>query len=87
MADQSAAMFGNCCFEEDDIKITLGTGGFLGVNTGFELHTSALGMYPLIGWEFQDETVCMAETSCNNVGSLIEWAIQIGLHFTRTTCF
>jgi len=34
LADQSAAMFGACCFNEGDVKLTMGTGSFLNINTG-----------------------------------------------------
>ncbi|PIK59556.1 putative glycerol kinase 5 [Apostichopus japonicus] len=34
IADQQAAMFGQCCFNEGDIKLTMGTGSFLVINTG-----------------------------------------------------
>jgi glycerol kinase len=27
-------MFGECCFQEGDIKVTVGTGSFVNVNTG-----------------------------------------------------
>jgi len=44
MADQQAAMFGQCCFETGDVKITMGTGTFMDINTGNKPHTSVAGM-------------------------------------------
>ncbi|TRY93702.1 hypothetical protein DNTS_029408 [Danionella cerebrum] len=43
MADQQAAMFGECCFETGDVKITMGTGTFMDINTGNNPHTSVAG--------------------------------------------
>ena len=34
LGDQQAALFGQCCFKEGDLKVTYGTGGFLLINTG-----------------------------------------------------
>ncbi len=44
MADQQAAMFGECCFDIGDVKITIGTGTFMDINTGNKPHTSVAGM-------------------------------------------
>lgn len=43
MADQSASLFGSGCFQRGDLKITLGTGTFMDVNTGREPHASVAG--------------------------------------------
>lgn len=43
MADQQAAMFGECCFNIGDVKITMGTGTFMDINTGSKPHTSVAG--------------------------------------------
>lgn len=45
MADQQAAMFGECCFDTGDVKITMGTGTFMNINTGSKPHTSVAGTY------------------------------------------
>ncbi|XP_057594233.1 putative glycerol kinase 5 isoform X2 [Hippopotamus amphibius kiboko] len=34
VADQQSAMFGECCFQRGDVKLTMGTGTFLDINTG-----------------------------------------------------
>ena len=34
LGDQQAALFGQCCFKEGDLKVTYGTGGFLLINIG-----------------------------------------------------
>lgn len=43
MADQSASMFGSCCFNVGDVKVTMGTGTFLDINTGSSPHASFYG--------------------------------------------
>ncbi|KAJ8963301.1 hypothetical protein NQ318_018770 [Aromia moschata] len=79
MADQSSAMFGSCCFSENDIKVTMGTGAFLDVNTSNSIHPSLNGMYPLVAWQIKGSMIYMSEVSCSDAGSLIEWMISIGL--------
>lgn len=71
-------MFGSCCFESNDFKVTLGTGSFLNLNTNQSVHGSLKGLYPVIAWKLSNEIVYMAEASCNDTGSLIEWALKIG---------
>lgn len=78
MADQSSAMFGCCCFYEDDIKITMGTGAFLDVNTSSIIHPSLNGMYPLVGWHIKEELIYISEVPCSDAGSLIEWMLKAG---------
>ncbi|KAF7997454.1 hypothetical protein HCN44_006025 [Aphidius gifuensis] len=74
MADQSASLFGSGCFQRGDLKVTLGTGTFLDVNTGKEAHASISGLYPLVGWKIDSELVYMAEGLSNDTGTLVEWA-------------
>ena len=42
--DQQAALFGQCCFEQGEVKNTYGTGCFLLMNTGHEAITSQSGL-------------------------------------------
>ena len=43
LADQQAAHFGAGCWERGDIKISLGTGTFVSVNTKDKAHASMQG--------------------------------------------
>ncbi|XP_060600237.1 putative glycerol kinase 5 isoform X2 [Ruditapes philippinarum] len=79
VGDQSASMFGECCFDVGDIKCTLGTGMFIDLNTGEEPHASIAGLYPLIGWKIGDRLTYIAEGIAADTGSTIQWAEQIGL--------
>lgn len=78
MADQSASMFGSCCFEAGDLKLTLGTGSFMNVNTGRSATANATGLYPVIGWKYGDELAYSFEGASNDTATLIQWAKEIG---------
>ncbi|XP_048018374.1 putative glycerol kinase 5 isoform X2 [Megalobrama amblycephala] len=79
MADQQAAMFGECCFDTGDVKITMGTGTFMDINTGNKPHTSVAGLYPLVGWKIGADIVYLAEGSAAGTGSAIKWAQDLEL--------
>lgn len=55
MADQSASLFGSGCFQPGDMKITMGTGTFLNVNTGTEPHVSITGKCKKKKWQKDKE--------------------------------
>ncbi|XP_040204721.1 putative glycerol kinase 5 isoform X1 [Rana temporaria] len=80
VADQQAAMFGQCCFDVGDVKLTMGTGTFMAINTGNNLHTSIAGLYPLIGWKIGNEVVCLAEGNASDTGTAIKWAQELNLY-------
>jgi putative glycerol kinase 5 len=44
MADQSASVYGQCCFHPGQTKMSLGSGSFLDVNTGKDIHASMKGL-------------------------------------------
>ncbi|XP_068605189.1 putative glycerol kinase 5 [Brachionichthys hirsutus] len=79
MADQQAAMFGECCFDIGDVKITMGTGTFMNINTGSNPHTSVAGLYPLVGWRIGSEVVYVAEGNAADTGTAIKWAQELEL--------
>ncbi|XP_055425435.1 putative glycerol kinase 5 isoform X1 [Bubalus kerabau] len=79
VADQQSAMFGECCFQTGDVKLTMGTGTFLDINTGNNPQQSVGGFYPLIGWKIGQEVVCLAESNAGDTGTAIEWAQQLDL--------
>lgn len=82
MGDQAAAMWGSCCFNRGDLKITLGTGSFLDLNTGTQCHASVHGLYPLVGWmvgENSPDIVYAIEGGSSDTGTLIKWAQSFGL--------
>lgn len=86
MADQSASLFGSCCFKDGDIKVTMGTGTFLNMNTGKNPHSSFQGLYPLVGWKFQNELVYIAEGASNDTGVLIKWTQDLDILGDPSEC-
>ncbi|XP_069993335.1 glycerol kinase 5 isoform X3 [Penaeus vannamei] len=80
VSDQGASLCGSCGFNLGDVKITLGTGAFLNVNTGNDAHASVKGIYPVHGWKDKEGLVHMAEASSNDNGTVVEWGQMIGLY-------
>ncbi|XP_057669568.1 putative glycerol kinase 5 [Diorhabda carinulata] len=79
MADQQSSVVGTCSFFEDDLKLTMGTGAFLDVNTAKIIHPSLNGMYPLVGYKIGKELVYISEVPCTDAGSIIQWLLHCGL--------
>ncbi|CAH3195885.1 unnamed protein product [Porites evermanni] len=80
VADQQAAVFGQCCFDVGDVNCTMGTGSFIDINTGSYPHASVAGLYPLVGWKIGGETVYLAEGNAAGCGTAMEWARQMGFY-------
>ncbi|XP_045490665.1 putative glycerol kinase 5 [Pieris rapae] len=79
IADQTASMWGSCCFDVGDVKLTMGTGTFFNINTGSSPHASVSGLYPVVGWKLGQELVFSAEGANNDTASIIKWAHNLGL--------
>ncbi|GJQ66308.1 hypothetical protein Trydic_g4353 [Trypoxylus dichotomus] len=79
IADQQASMFGSSCFMPKDLKITIGTGSFININTNSEPVASAEGTYPLVAWTLNNISTYLTEASCRDSGSLIQWAMNAGI--------
>ena len=71
--DQQAALFGQCCFDEGDVKNTYGTGCFLLMNTGHRAITSEHGLLTTIAASDQDELEYALEGSVFVAGAAIQW--------------
>ena len=71
--DQQAALFGQCCFSEGEIKNTYGTGAFLLMNTGSRPHISEKGLITTIGWGIGDEVTYAVEGSVFTCGAAVQW--------------
>ena len=74
--DQHAALFGQCCFQEGDVKNTYGTGCFLLKNTGSKPVLSAGNLLTTLAWHIGDQPVYALEGSIFNAGSAIEWLLN-----------
>ncbi len=71
--DQQAALFGQCCFEEGEMKNTYGTGCFLLMNTGDKAVRSRSGLLTTIAASTQDETQYALEGSVFVAGAAVQW--------------
>lgn len=71
--DQQAALFGQGCFEEGDVKNTYGTGCFLLMNTGSKPRQSANGLVTTIAWGLNGKVCYALEGSIFVAGSAVQW--------------
>ena len=71
--DQQAALFGQCCFDEGDVKNTYGTGCFLLMNTGKRAFESEHGLITTIAADEGDELKYALEGSVFVAGAAIQW--------------
>lgn len=78
MGDQMASMFGSGCLNNNDLKVTVGTGAFLNVNTGHKIHPCLSNMYPMIAWKVNNNLNYLLEIPCAKSGVIINWLIQTG---------
>lgn len=71
--DQQAALFGQCCFDEGDVKNTYGTGCFLLMNTGEKPIASKNGLVTTIAATEEGEINYALEGSVFVAGASIQW--------------
>ncbi len=71
--DQQAALFGQCCFDEGELKNTYGTGAFLLMNTGKKPHITTSGLLTTIAWGIGNEVTYASEGSVFTCGAAIQW--------------
>ena len=71
--DQQAALFGQLCIDEGDIKNTYGTGCFCMMNTGKTFVKSNNKMLSTIAWRIDGELTYALEGSVFVAGALIQW--------------
>ncbi|MDA3938338.1 MAG: FGGY family carbohydrate kinase [Spirochaetia bacterium] len=83
VGDQMASLFGHCCFEKGDVKISQGSGSFVDINMGYKPKLSRRGLFPLVAWRIDGMTTYMLEGHLATAGRLIDWLGQgIGLSDT-----
>lgn len=81
--DQQAALFGQCCFEEGDVKNTYGTGSFILMNTGKKPILSKNGLLTTIAASESGDVEYALEGSVFVAGALIQW-LRDGLRLFRS---
>jgi glycerol kinase len=78
--DQQAALFGETCFNEGDVKSTYGTGNFLLLNTGDKPVASKNGLLTTIAWGLDGKVTYALEGSVFVCGAAVQW-LRDGLKF------
>lgn len=73
VGDQQAALFGQGCFGDGDVKITFGTGGFLLMNTGDRPAEPASGILSTVAWSLGGRPTYALEGSIYIAGAAIQW--------------
>ena len=71
--DQQCALFGQCCFDEGDMKNTYGTGCFMLMNTGKTPVASKNGLVTTIAVGYKDHVEYALEGSVFVAGAAIQW--------------
>ena len=76
IGDQQSSLYGHKCFKKGDIKITLGTGGFIWINSGNKfINNSKPTCIQTLAW-VKDKPVYAFEAFVVMVGSLIDYFIK-----------
>lgn len=81
--DQQAALFGQACFKEGEVKNTYGTGCFLLMNTGKNLQYSNNGLLTTIAWGIDNQIYYALEGSVFIAGAAIQW-LRDGLKIIKS---
>ena len=71
--DQQAALFGQCRFNEGELKNTYGTGAFLLMNTGDKPYNTDSGLITTIAWGLDGKVSYALEGSVFVCGAAIQW--------------
>ena len=71
--DQQAALFGQCCFQEGEVKNTYGTGCFLLMNTGKKAYNSKNNLLTTIVAGSNEDVSYALEGSVFVAGASIQW--------------
>lgn len=71
--DQQAALFGQCCFEQGEVKNTYGTGCFLLMNTGTDAIESNSGLLTTIAAGNSEKVEYALEGSVFVAGAGVQW--------------
>ncbi|MDQ0391936.1 FGGY family carbohydrate kinase [Labrys monachus] len=80
VVDQQAALRGHGCRAVGDAKITFGTGAFALAVTGPDIARQRTdGLISTVAWQTQAATTYALEGGVYDVGSVVEWALRIGI--------
>jgi glycerol kinase len=71
--DQQAALFGQACWQPGMVKNTYGTGCFVVLNTGSELHKSSCGLLTTVCCDAGGGAAYALEGSVFTTGAAVQW--------------
>lgn len=71
--DQQAALFGQGCLEQGDVKCTYGTGAFVLANVGSRPVSSRAGLLSTLAWQLPSGPTYALEGSCFVSGAAVQW--------------
>lgn len=80
--DQQAALFGQNCFQEGQVKNTYGTGSFLLMNTGEQAVHSQSGLLTTLACNAEGQVCYALEGSIFVTGSAVQW-LRDGLNLIQ----
>ncbi|MAR94798.1 MAG: glycerol kinase [Gammaproteobacteria bacterium] len=73
IGDQQAALVGQNCLKNGDMKSTYGTGCFLMVNTEDKIYKIDEGLLTTIAYKLEDKTHYAIEGSIYSCGNIVKW--------------
>jgi glycerol kinase len=76
LVDQTAALFGQACFQPGDMKCTFGTGSFLLMNTGGEPRLSSRGLLSTVAWQVGGQAAYALDGGIFVTGAAVQWLAQ-----------
>jgi len=71
--DQQAALFGHCCFQPGETKVTFGTGSFVLMNLGANCPPPTDGLLTTIAWQIGQDVTYALEGAVFASGATIQW--------------
>ena len=83
VGDQHAALFGQACFKEGDVKNTYGTGCFMLMNAGESFRLSKSGLLTTMAWRLNGKPTYAFEGSVFMGGATIQW-LRDEMHLIST---
>ncbi len=83
VGDQHAALFGQACFREGDVKNTYGTGCFMLMNAGDQFRLSKCGLLTTMAWRINGKATYAFEGSVFMGGATIQW-LRDEMHMIST---
>ena len=73
LGDSHAALYGQGCHKEGQVKTTLGTGSSIMMNIGHEYRKSSNGLTTSLAWKIDGVTEYVFEGNINYAGAVISW--------------